>query len=94
MNCIRKARKVKKKNARFITNRQHAARQHQEKVAKIVHLLFVDTPDNAQLVHVKKTAFNEDNAGGAPIIEREHPAIKALLSLAVPDSLPEGVHLI
>ena len=45
--------------ARFIWSRQQAARQHWDKVAKIIHLLFTDTPDNAQLVHsdVKKLAL-------------------------------------
>ena len=42
---------------------QHVGRQHWENVAKIVHSLFMDTPDNPQLVHVKKIVFNPFQCG-------------------------------
>ena len=65
--------------ARLRRSGQHAEHQHREKVAKIVHSLFTDTRDNAQLVHVKKAVFDVDK--GAPIMGREHPAIRVLLKL-------------
>ena len=46
--------------AHFIWIGQHAEHQHWEKVARIVHSLFMDKEDKVQVVHVKKTVFHDE----------------------------------
>ena len=66
--CKKISKSEKDMIARFIWYGQqqrahtHAA-QHREKVVKIVYLLCMDMPDNAQLVHVKKIVFKQPQLG-------------------------------
>lgn len=63
---------------RFLRTGQHAARGHRENVSKIVQSLFIDTPYDPKLVHVKKSVFGVDD--GAAIISTRHPALIELLA--------------